>query len=244
MPREITLGQIDQFYHALVGFTRGRSEREHAVPEQHHAGDVFSGSPGKQLGAPPRQAEAGHDVGDDDDLVAVNFRDALLTVAGVGDCQHSIGMRVIDVFVRQQRVQYSLYRRCGRCRARHVGDEFVHYLRIAQRLELRELEQMCHAHRREARFLDEFEVLAAALDVEDVLVVADEVALPDFDRRIAAAVQHQRFVASEQARAIDALREIALEPRGFLVVPQTLHLSVFGNSSFARSLSDLGPTGS
>ncbi len=82
---------------------------------------------------------------------------------------------------------------------------------------------MRQAHRRKIGFLDRFEVTSAALDVEDVLLVAEDIALADLDRGIAPAVQDQRGVAAEETRSVDPLGKIASKARGFLVVPEASH---------------------
>jgi hypothetical protein len=40
-------------------------------------------------------------------------------------------------------------------------------------------------------------------------------------------VQHQRGVAAQQARGVDAQRQVALVACGILVVPETLHCVLF-----------------
>ena len=220
---KITFGHVDERDHALVGFARGRTEREDAVVQQHHADSARLRLLGIELGAQPREIESRHYVRNDRDLGAVNCGYAARAVAGVRDREHRIGMRVIDVFVRQQRVQNRFDGWCRRRGARQVRDKLIHHLRIAQGLELRKPQQMGHAYRRKACFFDEFEVPAAAFDIENFLVIADEIALADFDRRIAAAVQHERLVAAQQTRGIDALRKIAAIFARFAVIPEALH---------------------
>src|SRR6476646_1349504 len=82
---------------------------------------------------------------------------------------------------------------------------------------------MREPHRREARLLDRGEIPAAALDVEDVLLVARDHALTHLDGRIAAAVQYQGVVASEQPRRIAAELKVSREARRLRVVPERFH---------------------
>src|SRR4051794_30811458 len=84
---------------------------------------------------------------------------------------------------------------------------------------------MREPHRREARLLDRGEIPAAALDVKDVLLVARHHTLTHLDGRIAAAVQYQGVVASEQTRRIDAELKVSREARRFRVVPERFHVS-------------------
>ena len=131
----------------------------------------------KELGAQPREVEARHDVGNDDHLVAVDLADALLAVGGVGDGQHRVGVRVIDVLVRQDRVQNGLDRRRGR--GRRASCAWPARSPSADRLSASScasFSKVRHPHRREPGLLDRLQVPAAALDVEDLLLVADEIA--------------------------------------------------------------------
>src|SRR5256885_12598857 len=78
-------------------------------------------------------------------------------------------------------------------------------------------------HRRKALRLDRFQIPAAAFDVEDRFLFAEQVFLTDLDRSVAATVQHQGLIAAEQSRRVDAQAQVALELFCFLVVPQTSH---------------------
>src|SRR4030095_1261760 len=129
-------------------------------------------------------------------------------------------MRVIDVAIGQDCMQNRFDRWRGRRRSRHVRDELVHHLRVAQCLQPGELEEVLHPHWREPRFFDEFEVPTAALDVEYLFVLANEIALRNLYGGISAAVQHERLIAAEQARSVNAQAEIALERERFGVAPQ------------------------
>ena len=51
--------------------------------QQHHADGALAGLLREQLGAQPREVEAGHDVRNDHHLVAVDLGDALLAVGGL-----------------------------------------------------------------------------------------------------------------------------------------------------------------
>src|SRR4029077_17381698 len=77
--------------------------------------------------------------------------------------------------------------------------------------------------RREAGGLDGLEGPAAALHVEHVLFLAEEVLLAQLDRGVASAVQHERAVAAEQARGVDARAERPGERRRFRVAPEAFH---------------------
>ena len=173
----------------------------------------------EDLGAASRQVEARHQVGDHHALVAVNFADALLAIGGVADGQHRVGMGVVDEAVGQAAVQDGLDGRRGCRRLQHVRNELVHHLRIGKGGKARQLEDMVEAHGRKALRLDGLEVPAAALYVKDGLFFAEDILLAAFDGGVAAAVQHQGLVASQQSRGVHAQAQVTLVLRRFLVVP-------------------------
>ena len=100
----------------------------------------------------------------------------------------------------------------------------LEHLRIAQCFKPRELEEMAHPHRREAGRLDRLEIPAASLDVEDLLFLADQIALAYLDGSIAASVQDQRLVPPQQARGVHARAQLARKLLRLRIVPQTLHV--------------------
>src|SRR5690606_34210884 len=62
-----------------------------------------------------------------------------------------------------------------------------------------------------------------ALDVQHLFFLAEEVLVAQLDRGVAAAVQHQRAVAAEQARGVDPRTERTGELRHFRVAPEAFH---------------------
>ena len=226
MSREIALGPGDEVEHALVGLAGARPEREDPVLHQDHADRLRRRLAGVLARHDLGEVEPGHQVRDDDHGLAVELADARFAVRRVGDGEDRVGVRMVDELERHAAVQDRLDRRRRRGRAQHVRDELVHHVRVGEPVEARELEHVVEPDRREARRLDELEVPAAALDVEDVQLVAEAVALGDLHRRVAAAVEDERLVAAEQARGVDARAEIALESDGFRVLPETLHRSI------------------
>ncbi len=131
--------------------------------------------------------------------VTVQRADSRFATGRVGDRKHRIRVRVVDEPERQAAMQDRLDRRSRRGRARHVRDELVHHVGVGQVLEGRKLQDVLEPHRGEPGGLDELEVPAAALDVKNRLLVAEAVALADLDGGIAAAVQDEGLVLSEQA---------------------------------------------
>ena len=198
---------------------------------QHHADGLRPRLAREVQGAQACEIEPRHDVGDDHDLVAVQLANACVAVGGVGDRQHRIGVGVIDVFVRQDGVQNRLDRRRRRRHPGHVRDQLVHHLRVAEGFEPRQPQQMRQAHRREAGRLDELQIPAAALHIQDVFLVAEQIALADLHRGVAPAVQDERLVASKQTRGIHPEPQVVAELGGFRILPQTVHPLLLGYSS-------------
>ena len=178
---EVLLGPGHERDHALVRFSCGLAEGEDAVVHQHHAGRVLPGLLRKLLGAQAREIEAGHYIGNHHDRIAVNLANAVRASGRIRDRDDRIGVGVVDVPVRQDRVQDGLDRRRGRIRPQHVRAQLVHHLRIGEGLELRQLEQPRHPHRREPLLLDRLQVPAAALHIEDGLLFAKDVFLFDLN---------------------------------------------------------------
>ena len=136
---QILLGAVHERDHAAVRFLRRRAEREDAVIHQDHSDRRRLRLHLEFSRTGFRQIEPRHDVGDDDDIVAVDFADARCAAGRVGDGQDCVRMCVVDKFVRQHCVQNRFDRRSWRTGASHLGDELVHHLRIRQRIHLREL---------------------------------------------------------------------------------------------------------
>ena len=86
-----------------------------------------------------------------------------------------------------------------------------------QRLALAQPAQRREPHRGQAGRLDRRHIPAAALDAQHLGGFADEVGRHRLDRGVAAAVQHQLRVAAEQARGVDAQRQVAADPGGGVV---------------------------
>ena len=223
---QVILGAADQGDHALVGLPGAVAERKNAVVHQHHADGVGAGLARILARAQARQVEPGHDVGNDHDGVAVESRGCALAVGRIGDGHDRIGVGVVDELVGQAGVQDGLDRRRRRRGLEHVGGELVDHLRVRQRVELRQPLQIVQLHRRESGRLDGLQVPAAALDVQDVFVLAEQVLLHQLDRGVAAAVQHQRLVAPEQARGVDAQSSSLWHCADSLVVPEALHVQL------------------
>src|SRR5215210_8070569 len=132
-------------------------------------------------------------------------------------------MGVVHVLEGQRRVENGLDGRRRRRGPGHVGDELVDHLGVGERGQPGEPHDRPESHRGEPGRLDGLQVPPAPLDVEDVLLLAEQIALADLDRRVSPAMEHQRLVPPQQTRGIDPQAEVAFVVRGFVVVPEALH---------------------
>src|SRR6266550_1468961 len=88
------------------------------------------------------------------DPLAVDVANALLALRRIGHREHGVGMRVIDVRMRQDGVKDGFDGRRGRAGAQHVGIELVHHLRIWQAAQPCQPAHVPERERREAGRLD------------------------------------------------------------------------------------------
>src|SRR6202040_92253 len=121
-------------------------------------------------------------------------------------------MRVIDVFVRQEGVQQSLEGRVGGPGIEQFGALPPPHLLGGERLAPAQFAQRCEPYGGKARRLDCRHVPATALDAEDLDLLVQKVLHYGLDRSVAAAVQHQFRLATQETRSIDAQREVASDP--------------------------------
>ena len=142
-------------------------------------------------GATPREIEARHHVRDVHERIAVDLADAGGTIGRVGNRDERIRVRVIDEFVRQQRMQDGLDRRRGRTSAQRVREQLVAHLRVRHRRQRRQSLHVVERQRRKPRLLDRLQIPATALHVNHVFLVTEEIARAHLHRRIAATVEHQ-----------------------------------------------------
>jgi len=152
--------------------------------------------------------EARDDVGHKADLIAEHFGDQGLAVRLVDQTEDGGRMRVIDELVRQERVQQRFYRRVGRRRIDQVGTLKVDHVRVGELVERTQPAQRLELDRRQSARLDRRHVPARALDAQHGMQRADDVPCLGLDRGIAAAVQHQQRVASEQPGRVGAKRDV------------------------------------
>ena len=250
--REGGFGLGDGRDHAFVALLGGVAPGEEAVlVEDHELGEVASrGALLPQRRDLLGEREPGHRVGDHEHGVAVDRADAGGAVRLVGDREEGVRVRVVDEFAGDDRVEERLD---GGLRSRPVdrlAAELLHHLLVGERRERGELAEALDAHGGEALWADGAEVAAAAFDVEDGDCLACRLGDGSLDAGVAAAVQDEPRIAPEEARSVDAEREIlpvlgaelAEDLLGFFSVVAREHQRALKQISAAKGTHQNGPS--
>ena len=191
---------VDDLDRAPVGLLRAVAPHHEPVLGEHDRLEVGVGA--RRLADLLRQREAGADVGDPGGAVAEALLHEPLAVGAARQHVDAVGVRVVDVRRRDERVQQRLDRAARRrgveLAAREVGDHVLvgHLVAVHQREHLVELErgEVLAPHRREVR--------ARALDPHDVDLLAGVILRPPLRRGVAAAEVRDRAVGAEQVRGL------------------------------------------
>ena len=211
-PRDVLFCLADRRDHPFIGFLRGLAEGEDAVLEEDQP--FYRGRIGMDRGASPGEPEARHDVGHEPHRAAIDLAADRLAIRLVGQREDRIGMRMVDEFQRQERVQEGFHRRVGRARVEQVETLKIHHVFVAEPVESGEPAKRFEPHRGEAGRFDSGHVPAAALDAEHVRHIAQQVGHRRLDRGVAAAVQHEARIAAQKPRGVDPKRDILGDPVG------------------------------
>ena len=113
------LGERHHLDHALIRFARALAEGDDAVLAEDEP-VAWSGAL-ENLDCLPGKAKARHEIGYESEPSAENFRASLFAVRLVDDAEYGGGVRMVDEFVRQERVQHDLDGRIWRRRIDQVG---------------------------------------------------------------------------------------------------------------------------
>ena len=158
------------------------------------------------------ETEAGHEIGHEAHPVLVDLGALGLAVRLIDQAEHRGRMGVIDEFVRQECVQHDLDRGIGRCRIDEIGALDAHQFLIVDRIERAQPTQGCNPHGGKTRGLNGRHLGAGGFDTQHLDLFAEAVGHARFQRGVAAAMQHQLGVTAEQARGVDAQRQLAINP--------------------------------
>ena len=193
----------------LVALLGGGAPREEPVPLEHDDRRlVLRGDPLVLVDAALREREAGHHVGDPHQPLAEELREDGLPVRLIGERQDRVGVRVVDEARREERVEQRLDARGRSRRVEQVRAELVHHRLVGRGHRGCEVDAAARAARpgaprgsMVARSHPEPLMWRTSMRLaEDRLPVR-------LHRGIAAAVEHQRRVAADEARRVRAERE-------------------------------------
>ena len=123
-------GRIDQRDHTLVGLPRVGAEAEDAVLDQDQAFD--RGVRIEHLRGGLCEPESRHHIGDIADARAKHLAAQRFAIRLIGEREHRCRMRVVDEFVRDERVQQRLDRGIGRGRVDQIGALQPHHVFIGK----------------------------------------------------------------------------------------------------------------
>ena len=201
------LGERDERDHALVGFARRFAEGEDAVLVEDQALDLWvlvEGARGE-----PRQAEAGPRIGHEAEAAAEDLGAKRFAVGLVDNAQHGAGVGVVDEGRRHEGVQQHLDRghRAERIEAQALLH--AHEIVVAQRFVRAQGQQGVEPHRRKAGGFDDPHVPAGAFDIEDVGLVAGEIARLVLSARCC---RHRAAPVWGRGRAGGSYRRASLAP--------------------------------
>ena len=183
---------------------------------------------GRRLGEPEARREIRHDA----HAPLIDLARQRLAVRLIDQREHGRGMGMIDELMGHEGVQQRLDRWVGRARLKQVQTLHVDHGFVAERAQRAKAPQRLELHRRHALRFDIGHVPARALDRDDLVLLAEIVARPRLHRSVAAAMQHEQRIAAQEARGIDAERDVLADALGaigldrfrrFIVIPLAFH---------------------
>jgi hypothetical protein len=167
------------------------------------------------------EVEAGPLPREPANLAAEDLLREPLGVLRGGDRDHRVGVHVVDVRLRDERVQRRVDRGGARVEAEGAVRQVPHHLVLVVEPAVETLQrlQLVEVERREAVLLHGPEVPAGALHPQDGHVLAGQrVLLRDLGRGVPPAEVRDPQVRAEQVRAVEQPLRLA-HPRRLLVIP-------------------------
>ena len=189
----------------LVRLACRRAERDEAVHVEHQTLDAGVG--GVDVGGELRQAEAGQHVGHDGYPIAIDLAQESVAVGLVGEGQHGVGVRMVNPGIGQEGVKQRLDRRARGIRVQHAAREIGHHVVVRHLGPRAQCLEVVQTQAGEVRGFDGAQVGPAALDRQRAAGTSAVVVVVDLDRRVAAAVEHERrFGADEPGGIVPEVR--------------------------------------
>ena len=149
---DVGVGPADEVDHGLVRLPGGVAPGEDAVVHEDDADDARPGQRvGEDAGALPGQEEAGHHVGHDHDLVAVDAAEGLGRRLAVGEGDDGVGVGVVDEPVREDGVEDRLHRRRRPARGEGGHQQLLGHVGVGEGVELGQAGHLVEAEAGEAR---------------------------------------------------------------------------------------------
>ena len=194
-------GARDELDRGLVALVTARAPGDEAVLLEQ------DGARGRllleELGDPARHVEARPLVVEPDGLVAERLVGEPPPVGRRGQRDHRVGVRVVDVRGRDERVEQGLDRRPRLVRPQRAAEKVVDHLGVVHRLAVAQRQELVEPQSGEARRRDRREIGARALDPERSHLAAGVIAHGLLRGRVPAALVRERPVGAEQVRAVD-----------------------------------------
>ena len=131
-------------------------------------------------------------------------------IGQIGNCQHGGGMGVVDKGVWQIGVQQDFNRRIRPAGVQHVAAYGVHHVLVRQTVKRAQGQQRFQTHRRHPRRCDLRQIMTAALYMQHLHIIAEQILAYHFAGRIAATMLHQRHISPQQSRGIGLNRQILI----------------------------------
>ncbi len=211
---------VDGVERAAVGLLGGVAPDDEAVLGEHD--ELEPGVGAHRLADLLGQREPGADVRDPRGRGPEALAHEALAVARAREHVDRVGVRVMDVVGRHERVQQRLDRRARRGRVGLAAGEVGDHVLVGHLVALDEREHLLQAQRREVLRAHRREVAARPLDPHDALLTADVVGRRALRGGVAAAEVRHRTVAAEQVRGEQDLPERVVGHRARVLGPAVL----------------------
>ena len=160
----------------------------------------------------------------------------------VGKGQERGGVRVIDEFMRKERMKKRFHRRVGRRRIHKIGALDVDHFLVRKRIERPQFQKRRQLYRRKTGCLDGAEVPSRSL-TKNIDGLTENIRRHRFAGRVAASMHDEVGHLSDELGRVDTVRKILLQlaiARICEPVRISLSFHLFSNIFVSTNLPDLG----